>query len=288
MNPRSSSPGCTIVNGMDNAPKLVMTSPDGATAEIYLHGAHVSSWIPVNGSEKLFLSTQSAFGSNASIRGGIPIIFPQFSDSGPLPKHGFARRLEWNHGLTQVSDQDVIAGLALADNPETLNIWPHPFQANLLVTLSAHSLTVKLKIKNAGDSPFSFTVAMHTYLSVNDIKKVKINGLYKCPYIDTALNEPHLLIQTEKSLHINGEVDRIYPDSPSELTLVEGDSRLKVSSEGFSDAVIWNPWVDKSAKMSDMLPTDYLHMLCIEAAAIQNPITLNPQKNWTASQTLSE
>src|SRR5436305_1852990 len=92
----------TVVNGAANVvagegglPKLILVAPDGARAEIYLHGAHVTSWIPAGDGERLFLSASSAFRPGAAIRGGVPVVFPQFSDRGPLPKHGFARTSEW-------------------------------------------------------------------------------------------------------------------------------------------------------------------------------------------------
>jgi glucose-6-phosphate 1-epimerase len=287
MNLRSPSPGCTIIQGNENNPKMVMTSPGGAAAEVYFHGAHVTSWVPAGGSQKLFLSEKSAFGPNASIRGGIPVIFPQFSDSGPLPKHGFARRMDWQPVLTQITEEDVIAGFTLVDNEETLKIWPHAFSANLSITLSNQALVLKLRIKNTGDAPFSFTSALHTYLKIEDIQKVKINGLYHFPFMDNNQKEKPPMIQTEKSVHFKAEIDRLYPNAPAELKLIEEHSTIKVSSEGFRDTVIWNPWVEKGAKLMDMLPLDYRQMVCIEAAAVQNPISLAPQKSWTGSQTLA-
>jgi glucose-6-phosphate 1-epimerase len=287
MNPRPLMPGCKIVNGMDNNQKIRMVSPDGASAEIYLHGAHLTSWIPSGGSEKIFLSEKSSFGSNASIRGGIPVIFPQFSDLGPLQKHGFARRMEWQPVLTQLSDEDVTTRFNFEENSDTLKAWPHSFNATLSVTLSGQALTVKLRIKNTGTSSFSFTTGLHTYLRVQDIQKVKINGLYHCPYIDTTREDKQQTIQTQRSIQFTGEVDRIYPDAPSDITLVDGDSNLNIASEGFMDTVIWNPWAEKCNSLSDMHPSDYQYMVCIEAAATQKPILLDPQKIWTGSQTIS-
>ena len=64
--------------------------------KIYLHGAHVTSWVPAGGDERLFLSQKSEFRPGAAIRGGVPVIFPQFGGLGTLPKHGFARTLPWD------------------------------------------------------------------------------------------------------------------------------------------------------------------------------------------------
>ena len=101
------------------------------------------------------------------------------------------------------------------------------------------------------------------------------------------MNDRPVFIQADKSLQFGGEVDRIYTDAPSDLIMVDGKNKLKITSEGFTDAVTWNPWAEKSAKLADMLPSDYQKMVCIEAAVIQKPITLDPQKSWTGSQTLS-
>lgn len=62
-------------------------------------GAHVTSWTTSenNGAtwtEHLWMSTLSALDGSAPIRGGIPIAFPQFADSGPMKLHGFARYLK--------------------------------------------------------------------------------------------------------------------------------------------------------------------------------------------------
>src|SRR5438270_10896601 len=75
--------------------KLEVGANDGARVEVYTHGAHLTSWKPASGEERLFLSSRSSFTPDSAIRGGVPVIFPQFSAMGPLPKHGFARVSEW-------------------------------------------------------------------------------------------------------------------------------------------------------------------------------------------------
>src|SRR5690349_3045588 len=68
---------------------------DGATAIATLQGAHLVSWVPAQGGERLFVSERSPFEPGRAIRGGVPVCFPQFADRGPLPQHGFARVLPW-------------------------------------------------------------------------------------------------------------------------------------------------------------------------------------------------
>ena len=68
------------VPGAGGLPKIVLEAPDGARAELYLHGAHVTAWTPAGaGDERLFLSAASEFRADAAIRGGVPVIFPQFA-----------------------------------------------------------------------------------------------------------------------------------------------------------------------------------------------------------------
>ena len=51
-----------------------------ATGEIYLHGAHVTSFRPATADEVLFLSSASNWQEGKAIRGGVPISFPWFAD----------------------------------------------------------------------------------------------------------------------------------------------------------------------------------------------------------------
>ena len=55
---------------------------DCASAEISLHGAHVLSWKPAPARECLYLSPNASQAPGAAIRGGIPVIFPQFAGLG--------------------------------------------------------------------------------------------------------------------------------------------------------------------------------------------------------------
>src|SRR5262245_34324600 len=76
-------------------PALRLTAADGATALVTHYGAHALSWIPAGGDERLYLSETAVFQPGTAIRGGIPVIFPQFGTLGPLPRHGFARTRTW-------------------------------------------------------------------------------------------------------------------------------------------------------------------------------------------------
>src|SRR5690606_20427979 len=112
---------------------------DGASALVALHGAQVLSWIPADGRERLFLGARAELAPGSAIRGGIPVIFPQFSDRGSLRRHGFARLLDWSFaGLA-----DGAAGFTLGNDGRTAD-WPHAFACTLSVALSATGLVVTL------------------------------------------------------------------------------------------------------------------------------------------------
>src|ERR1700680_3830176 len=86
-----------VAIGNGGLPKVCVTS--SATAgEMYLHGAHVTSWKPRGAEEVLFVSSKSAWKDGRAIRGGVPVCFPWFADrSGDpaSPAHGFVRSRTW-------------------------------------------------------------------------------------------------------------------------------------------------------------------------------------------------
>jgi glucose-6-phosphate 1-epimerase len=163
-------------------PKVLLSAPDGARAELTLHGAHVISWVPVQGGEQLFLSRTSEYRPGVAIRGGVPVIFPQFAGRGTLPKHGFARTLPWE----LLSTEGGLAVLALQDSPATRAIWPLPSASSTGLELGGQALAMTLRVVNTGTQAFSFTAALHTYLRVEDVRLAAVEGLKGLRYADSA------------------------------------------------------------------------------------------------------
>lgn len=87
------------------------------------------------------------------------------------------------------------------------------------------------------------------------------------------------------------DLDRIYHQVKQDLTLIEqrgADKReLLIRQQGFEDAVLWNPGAEKCAALADMPAEGWRQMLCIEAAAIEHPITLAPGEGWAGMQSLT-
>jgi len=277
---------------------LDLRAPDGATAVVHQHGAHVTSWVPAAGDERLFLSTRSAFEPGVAIRGGIPVIFPQFASEGPLPKHGFARTRLWAplEGATvhsvpdsgaRIAPDSTQCTLSLRDTSDTRMIWPHAFDATLQVRIGGDSLAVCLTVANSGDDALEFTAALHTYLRVDDIDHAAVHGLGDARYRDSASGGAER-VQHEHVLRMIGEIDRVYLDAPHVLELREPQRSLRIESPGFPDVVVWNPGAARALALPDLEIDGWRRMVCIEAAAVGTPVRLEARERWTGCQTLTD
>ena len=82
----------SIVLGNGGLPLVWLEHRSWASAEIYLYGAHVTSWVNAEGDELFFTSEKSSFEKGKAIRAGIPFCFPQFAKRGSIElMHWFAR-----------------------------------------------------------------------------------------------------------------------------------------------------------------------------------------------------
>ena len=276
------------VPGAAGLPKVALVASDGARAEVYLHGAHVSSWRPANdGAERLFLSARSRFGPGEVIRGGVPVCFPQFAAQGPLPNHGFARVSSWDlvHARRTATGA-AQAALRLADSPATRAEWPHPFGLELTVTALGGTLELGFTVTNTGATLFEFTGALHTYLRVADVGRAVVRGLQNARYRDKVLGTDGVL-ETAPELAFDREIDRVYYTAPDDLAVQEPGRAIAVRAAGFPDTVIWNPGPARGATLGDLEPDGYLRMLCVEAAASRAPVAVAPGARWHGSQTLT-
>lgn len=260
---------------------VTLTHPSGSSAVVAHHGAHVVSWIDPSGHERLYLSSRARFGPGEAIRGGIPVIFPQFA-TGPLPKHGFLRTRRWY--VTSQLESSVT--FRISDDERTRALWPYPFDAELTVEL-AETLSVSLQISNSGDSPFRFTAALHNYFGVDDVERATVTGLSGLVYTDKVTGDAGC-IERSPALQIVDETDRIYAAGPRwvAITSARGSSSTVIGSSGFGDWVVWNPWREVAGTLADMEPADYLKMLCVEAARITEPVILASGAVWCGREVL--
>jgi glucose-6-phosphate 1-epimerase len=268
-------------------PVVVLRADDGATVDIHRHGAHVTSWRPAGETEdRLYLSPRSEFGGSAAIRGGIPVIFPQFAAEGPLPRHGFARTSLWALGcIAREADGAADAELVLRDNDDTRAIWAAAFRAVLAVTVVARQLEVSLRVENVGESTFTFTAALHTYLRVRDVDDTELVGMRGTPY--RVSGDATLLTDDADRLLVRDYMDRVYVGAPRRLELRERDRSMIIEAEGFPDAVVWNPGPERAASLHDLEPGDERRFVCVEAAVVQTPVTLGAGRRWFGTQTLT-
>src|SRR6266404_4962960 len=180
-------PGRVIfLDGRGELPMLEVSTA-WSTAEIYLHGAHVTHFQRRTERPVLFLSQCSGFEQGQPIRGGIPVVFPWFGPREGLGQHGFARVKTWElKEFAPAPDGSVSLRFRLPDCPEASAFGP--FNADYIVTVS-DSLKLELVVtNNSKTEEFGFENCLHTYFDIGDIRAVSISGLKGVNYLDKVAN----------------------------------------------------------------------------------------------------
>lgn len=261
----------------------------GDSVRVSDFGAQALSW-QVQGQERLFFSPHAVVDGSLPIRGGIPICFPQFNRRGTLPKHGIARRTPWK--FLQASGQaaqQLHAQWRWQHSAATEALWPQAIAATVHVYLQTGQLQVVLEVENQGDVPWPFTAALHSYLRTHKVEDCQLHGLEGRAYWDSAQGALKPVVQ-QGPVAFGAEVDRVYPGSTAPLQLVEagGPPALQISQDAaWGETVVWNPGAALCAQLEDMAPDSWQHMLCVEAAQINQPVALAPGARWRAAQTLA-
>lgn len=253
-------------------PPFISVTNCSASALISLYGGQVLSFRPQSEKEDLlFLSGKADLSGSQAIRGGIPVCWPWFgSDPESLnrPNHGFARNAHWEvTGSELCSEYETKLQLHLQQTDAIRSVWPFAFDLMLEITV-ADSLTLELVAQNKSDSAFTMTQALHSYFRIGDIDRVTVLGLEGKDYLDK-LDQGRRKKQTEL-LSIAGEVDRIYTGIQNHL-LVDDKvlrRRIQISAKGNHSAVVWNPWTEASAGLSDLADDDYKRFICVETGHV--------------------
>lgn len=270
----------------------ITNATDGSSITVYQQGGHITSWKTAEGEEHLYNSPKSVYADGKAIRGGVPLIFPQFSDLGPLPvSHGFLRvspfevRKSEPKGATGMQEVQFVYQL----RPGVQNLLPNAeVDVLLTVTFNAFHLHMDVAVTNLSSDAFEFAFAFHTYFSV-DTKKTEVGGLNDTSYLDDLQDRKPCPAAPVK--HFTEEIDRIYvnqKEKPVTLTFPTANGRkktLRMRTDNFKDVVLWNPWIEKTKQMKDLPEDGYLHFVCVEHGTILEKEKLAPKGGtWHAAQ----
>lgn len=239
--------------------------------EACAQGAHVLRWQSPAGDDVLFVSTRSKFTAGTPIRGGVPVVFPWFGDDPEQrgrPAHGFARRLPWRRVPTAGGGGDGRLAFALADDAATRALWPHAFAARLEATFGAE-LRIELEIENRGAAPLRCEAALHSYFAVGDVRQIALHGLGGARYRDKIAGGP-LRAQAEPLLRFAAETDRTYFATAGDCAIEDPVLRrtIRIRQQGAPSTVVWNPWLDKTARLADLGADEWPRFVCVESGCI--------------------
>ena len=282
-------PVAQIVPGNGDLPKIQITTPE-ATAEIYLHGAQVTAWMPTGHEEVIFLSRQSRFEDGKAIRGGIPICFPWFrakADNPKAPAHGFVRTKAWQ--LEALSYDNGVATIDLVTGPdeESLKWWPYEFSLKHRIQVGTE-LKLEVFVTNTGDRSFHFEKALHTYHSVGDVKTIRVTGLNGVAYLDNRDN--NAVKMQSGDITLTGPTDNAYLNTFDSVAIIDPtlNRTVQIHKKNSATTIVWTPWQEGAAALADMADEEWQSFACVEASNILSAaVHLSPGATHSMAATIS-
>ncbi|QDF75129.1 MULTISPECIES: D-hexose-6-phosphate mutarotase [Shewanella] len=260
--------------------EYVEVDTDLCQARIFMQGAQIERFQPKGQAPLLWVSSADDFQPGSGIRGGIPVCWPWFGmhENPQWPQHGFARTRLWQLDAVQMQDQALELKFSLTVDDADKQYWPHQSRVELIFNLS-DSLSVRLVNTNLGETPFSLTQALHTYFPIEDIHQLKASGFSGANYIEFG-EGPYT--QDGDEVRFDRETDRVYSQLGDCQLLHTPNGTIEVRRENSHSAILWNPWIDKSKRLSRFNDKDYLTMVCLEAAnVLDDQVTLAPGESHT-------
>ena len=161
----------------------------------------------------------------------------------------------------------------LTSDEATSPHWPHPYAAELRARFG-RALEVSLTTTNTGDEAFDYEEALHAYLVVGDVHRVRVDG----PRRDVVLRQGDRhragaagrpRVRRRDGCRVPhqrpGDPARPRPRAPAGRHAPRAPRNL----------VVWNPWAAKAAEVADIGDDDWERFVCIEGAnAFENAVAL--------------
>lgn len=232
------------------------------------------------GTDIFYLSPIPVMGSMPA-RGGVPVMFPQFADRGPLPKHGMARVMPWKLTRETASNEAHHVTYELKIAPGQFAGWPHAAHLSLQAGASQDGLRLKLQITNTGTSKYFWTGGLHPYFAVTNLQACTITGLKGVAVQDRY--DSALKVQPDNPAGWGWQpYERLYDTCPP-LTLFNGTQQLTLRATGFDQWMVWNPGRAGGENLVDLPAGDWQRFVCIEPTCVSRPVALAPDAGFTGT-----
>jgi glucose-6-phosphate 1-epimerase len=250
-------------------PRLEVVTPL-ARAEIYLQGAHVTAYAPRESAPLLFVSRASRFAAGVPIRGGVPLVFPWFgrkADAAAAPLHGPARCLPWRLDDATV-DATGVAELTFVLTDVSAAGWPAGAALRYRAGIGT-TLQLALEVENRGPAPFRFEDALHTYLAVDDVERIRVTGLEGAAFLDETEGFARKRAGAEP-LVLRGETDRVYDETRAPCVVWDpgGRRRVEIVKTGSDATVVWNPGPVRARALPDLGDDEWRAFVCVESGNV--------------------
>ena len=261
----------SITAGNQGLPRVSVLTP-AAAAEIYLHGAQLTSWRPVGAEDVIFLSQHSQWEAGRAIRGGIPVCFPWFrnkADDPKAPAHGFVRTKAWQLDSVEMQGDAVLVSLSTASDEATRAWWPHDFHLTHRLTIG-EELAQELVVSNTGNTSLRFEEALHTYYRVGGAEAVRVQGLDGVDYLDNT--DGNRKKQQEGDVVFGRQTDSAYIDTTHAVEIYDPllRRRIRLTKQNSRTTVVWNPWSTGAQTLKDLGGDEWRTMACVEASNIRD------------------
>jgi len=271
----------TLEPGRNNLARVGIDS-SACRGRLYLQGACCTQWAPVGHQDVLYTCRESFFEEGQPIRGGVPVCFPWFGPNAQdpsAPAHGLVRTKPCD--VVATAAQDPWTEVELTTDLEHLRV---DYQLRF-----GPQLELRYTVSNTSEVAQTFEVALHTYLSVGDAAQVSITGLEHTDFIDK-MQDSQRCNQGSEPVTFTQETDRVYVNTSADCVLHDPvlSRRITVAKTGSHSTVVWNPWIDKAARLADMGDDEWTKMCCIESCNVgENAVALAPGASHTMTVTLS-
>jgi len=251
----------------------------GASSQIYLYGACVTSYEDADGIEYIAVRPDAKMDGSKPISGGLSHCWPQFGP-GAIQQHGFARNVNWKVDSSSMTDTSVEFWLEPSDYTKAM--WDKEFLCRFKVEVQEDQLLTHMIVENKGSADsFDFQAALHSYFTISSLNNLQITGSFAGKEFlnKMAGNGGEMQTETRDAITISEEYDRVYKgvNDPVLKDSGKGKSLQVLNKQGWEDTVLWNPYGNEGM--------GYNNFVCVESVKF-DPVTLPAGGKWVGEMAL--